>query len=56
MKALQLYSNSALPCPQRVLVTAAEKGIDLEIIETDIFAKEIKVRKPVHPDSQTVAY
>ncbi|KIN03541.1 hypothetical protein OIDMADRAFT_158221 [Oidiodendron maius Zn] len=43
MPSLQLYSDSRLPCPQRVLVTAAEKGIDLEIIHTDVFAGENKL-------------
>ena len=48
MRRLQLHSDSSLPCPQRVLVTAAEKGIDLEIIHTDVFAGENKVNSAIH--------
>ena len=48
MASIQLYSDSRLPCPQRVLVTAAEKGIDLEIIHTDVFAGENKVNNIIH--------
>jgi glutathione S-transferase len=45
MGSLRLYSDARLPCPQRVLVTAAEKGIDLDVIHVDIFAGENKARE-----------
>jgi hypothetical protein len=36
MDNLALYSDTRLPCPQRVLITAKELGIKLTIIHVDI--------------------
>lgn len=36
MDNLTLYSDAGLPCPQRVLITAKELGIKLNIIHVDI--------------------
>jgi glutathione S-transferase len=43
ISTLHLYSDSRLPRSQRALIAVIEKGIDLEIIHTDVFAGETKV-------------
>ena len=44
MSNLTLYSDPRLPCPQRVLLTAEELGIELNIIPIDITSNEHKVQ------------
>lgn len=41
--ALTLYSDNRLPCPQRVVLTAAELGLDLTTILIDITSNQHKV-------------
>jgi hypothetical protein len=48
MDNLTLYSDARLPCPQRVLITAKELGIKLNIIHVDITKDDHK--EPTHSD------
>ena len=40
---LVLYTDNRLPCPQRVLLTAAELGLKLTTVQIDILKSEHKV-------------